>query len=167
MFRKLLYVLSLISLLGFTMHKYYVSIAEVDYNETEKLFEISIKFIGHDLESALENAGVPNLHLGTEKESSEADRYLLAYIKDRFLLKMDDAKVDYHFVGKEVNDDDFIYCYLTTSEVDLPKTITIENNLLVEKFDLQSNIVYMKIRGQQYNSTLNGDHNIEKHQIKN
>ena len=55
------------------MHKYYVSITEAEYNVESKTFEISIKFIGHDLEATLTNAGVPELFLGTDKEHEKAD----------------------------------------------------------------------------------------------
>ena len=51
------------------MHKYYVSITEAEYNAESKTFEISVKFIGHDLERAISNVGAPELYLGTEKET--------------------------------------------------------------------------------------------------
>ena len=148
------------------MHKYYVSITEADYNATSKTFEISIKFIGHDLEKVLTNAGAPELYLGTAKENEKADEYLMKYINQRFHMVVDGKSLNYSFVGKEINNDDFIYCFIESNKIETPKKITIKNTLLTEIFSEQANTVYLKVGDQQLNYLLNKGKVSETHEIK-
>jgi len=54
MLRKTLIIFLLLLTLSFVPHNYYVTITEIAYNSSNKKMEISLKFIGHDLEYALE-----------------------------------------------------------------------------------------------------------------
>ncbi len=162
---RILFSVLTISLLSFTMHKYYVSITEANYNAEQKVFEISIKFIGHDLEKALSMAGAPELYLGTPREVEKANDYLMQYIAERFNMLVDGEKLNYNFVGKEVNYDDFIYCFIETSKVDAPKKIEIKNTLLIEIFDEQANTVYLSVGDKKLNYTFNKEKVSDTHTI--
>jgi hypothetical protein len=164
--KKFSFLVLTISLLSFAMHKYYVSIAEAEYNVESKTFEISIKFIGHDLEKVLSNAGAPNLYLGTSKEIENADEYLIKYINQRFHMVVDGESLNFKFIGKEVNNDDFIYCFIQSNKIASPKKVTIKNTLLIEVFDEQANTVYLKVGDQKINYSLNKSKVSETHEIK-
>lgn len=166
MIKKILFSVLTLSLLSFAMHKYYVSIAEAEYNKVNEKFELSIKFIGHDLEKALHNSGAPNLFLGTPKELEKANQYLELYVNQRFHMVVDGKNLSYKLVGKEVNNDDFIYCYLESDKVPNPKRITIKNTLLVEIFNEQANTVYLKVGDQKFNYSLNKSKVSETHEIE-
>jgi len=148
------------------MHKYYVSITEAEYNSESETFEISIKFIGHDLEKALTNAGAPNLFLGTDKEIDKANYYLELYINQRFHMIADSESLSYKLIGKKINNDDFIYCFLESNKVNLPKEVTIKNTLLIEVFSEQANAVYLTVGNQKINYSLNKGKVSETHSIK-
>ena len=147
------------------MHKYYVSITEATYNAEKQTFEISIKFIGHDLEKALANAGAPELYLGTPKEIEKADFYLKQYIDKRLHIVVDGESLQYTFVGKEINNDDFIYCYIESTKIDEPKKVLIKNTLLTEIFNEQANTVYLTVGDKKVNYTLNKDKVSETHSL--
>ena len=166
MIKKILFSVVVLSLLSFAMHKYYVSITEADYNAETKTFEISLKFIGHDLEKALTSAGAPNLYLGTPKEVKNADAYLKRYIDRKFEMNVDGSKLEYKFIGKEINNDDFIYCFIESNKVESPKKVTIKNTLLVELFNEQANTVYLKVGDQQVNYALNKEKVSDTHELK-
>ncbi len=166
MIKKILFSVLTLSLLSFAMHKYYVSITEAAYNVESEKFEISVKFIGHDLEGALEEAGAPNLYLGTEKEHEKADYYLEQYINQRLHMIVDGESLNCKFIGKEINNDDFIYCYLESNKIASPKKITIKNTLLTEVFNKQANTVYLKVGGQKFNYSLNKGKVSETHTIE-
>jgi hypothetical protein len=136
---------------GHTLHKYYVSVTEMEYNTESEDFEVSIKFIGHDLEHALKQAGVPELYLGTDKEHKEANDFLFKYISKHFSVVNDSIRVQFSFVGKEVGNDDFIFCYLKSKAVNEVSALTISNSLLVELFDKQTNILYYKKGSEKHN----------------
>jgi hypothetical protein len=144
-----------------------VSIAEVDFNSSNNTFEISLKFIGHDLEEAMSSSGIPELYLGTEKEHEKAAYYIEKYIQESFYLLTDNKKLNVQFIGKEINNDDFIYCYLESDKMENPpKKITIHNTLLTEAFKEQLNTVYLTINGQKFNSQLNKSKVSETHELK-
>ncbi|MGB0882057.1 MAG: DUF6702 family protein [Vicingaceae bacterium] len=166
MLKKVLFSLSVLLLLSFSIHKYYVSITEAEYNATTEKFEMSIKFIGHDLEKALDNSGAPNLFLGTEKELEKANHYLESYVNQRFHMVVDGKSLNYKIIGKEVNNDDFIYCYLESDEVSNPNSITIKNTLLTEIFNEQANTVYLKVGNQKFNYSLNKSKVSDTHHIQ-
>jgi len=163
--KKVYFLLLLIPLFSFALHKYYVSIAEADYNAENKTFEISIKFIGHDLEKALTAAGSPELYLGTEKEHEKSDYYLSQYINQRFHMVSDGVSLNYNFLGKEINNDDFIYCYLESNQIETPKKVTIKNTLLTETFSAQENAVYLTVGDQKVNYQLNKRNVSETHEL--
>jgi len=166
MIRKIFFLGFVFVLMAFTWHKYYVSITEINYNKSDKKLEISIKLIGHDLEHILTYNGVPNLYLGTENEDKKANTYILDYIKKEFSITIDDKKINYTFIGKEVNNDDFIYCYLETDTITNFKKIFLKNSLLTEKFPAQENIVYLNIGEQKFYDRLNAQIINETHDIK-
>ena len=153
MIRKCLFVVLAVLLLSFAWHKYYVSITEIELNKETQSFEISIKFIGHDLELALKSAGVPDLYLGTAKENAKANEFLIKYIQKHFEIRVDEKVTPFHFIGKEINNDDFIYCYLESEKVNSPNKIAFTNTLLTEKFDQQANILYLKDGNKRINYT--------------
>ena len=147
------------------MHKYYVSITEAAYNAESKSFEISIKFIGHDLEKALTSAGAPNLYLGTEKEVKNANAYLKRYIERKFEMIADGTKLEYQFIGKEINNDDFIYCFVQSNQIDEPSEVTIKSTLLTEVFGGQANTIYLKSGSKKVSYYLTKDKVSETHML--
>ena len=166
MVKKLFFSIIAMALLSFAMHKYYVSITEADYNSDAQIFELSIKFIGHDLEKALNEAGVPELNLGTPEELKNADDYLLKYINKKLHFVVNEKSLTFSFVGKEVNDDDFIYCYVASDKIKKPKNITIKNTLLTEVFSGQKNAIYLNIAGNKHTFNFDKEKVVDSHQIQ-
>lgn len=150
----ILIVLATMSL-AFAPHEYFVSITEAEYNKESQTFQMTIKFIGHDLEKALTEAGVPELNLGTEKENKSANKYILDYINKTFQFNVNDKKLNLQMVGKEVGNDDFIYCYIETEKVRKPRNISIENSMLTEVFSAQENIVYLTVNTKKSSFSFN------------
>ena len=164
--KKLLISVFTLFLLSFSWHKYYVSITEAAYNSKSQTFEISIKFIGHDLEHALENVGVPEMYLGEDKEVDKANDYLKKYIDSKFKMSADGKQLKFNFIGKEVNNDDFIYCYIESEKTESPKKITIKNTLLAELFPEQTNMVYLTVGDQKITYVFDKSKVSETHEIK-
>lgn len=161
MIRKSFIIILSFIFLSFSPHKFYISIIEAEFNETNQAFEISIKFQGHDLEYALKNAGIPDLYLGTEKEIENANDYLKQYIEEKFQIIVNEKNSELTFIGKEVYDNDVIYCYLETSKIPFINKITLKNSLLIELFEEQINLVYLEIRNKNFNFIFNYDKTTE------
>lgn len=154
-------------LVGFVVHKYYVTIVELNHNTSTKKIEISIKFIGHDLEYVLSKEGSTNLFLGTQKEVYNADSILDSYINSHFSVLVNESKQKLSFFGKEIKPNDDIYCYLESSPIQKITSIELQSDLLNEYFNDHVTIVYMKIGEERFNFRLNKEKQQEKHLIKN
>lgn len=135
----------LIITMAFSYHEFFVTVTEGEYHETENTFQFSIKFIGHDLEKALEMSGIQELNLGTKQELTDANEYLLKYINKNFSMNCNDKNIQLKMIGKEVGNDDFIFCYLESEKVENIQNIEIKNTLLTEVFSAQENILNLKI----------------------
>lgn len=152
---------------SFVPHKYFVSIAEINYNSQQQHFETSIKFIGHDLEYVMEKEGHPELFLGTDKEHPKADSLLFHYIQQHFHLTVNQKVVPLNFFGKEVKKDDDIFIYFTSGKITAINDVEVTSTLFNHYFEEHVNIIYLTVGEERFNFRLNEYKTTEKHQIKN
>jgi hypothetical protein len=157
MLKRVAAIFFLLISMSFTYHEFYVSVTEGQYDETEQTLQFTMKFIGHDLEKALEIAGTPNLNLGTNKELSNANEYLLKYISSKFSIKNGDKPIVFNLIGKEVGNDDYIYCYIETERIKKATVFEFYNILLIEVFSGQENILHLNILDKKHSITFNRD----------
>ncbi len=146
----LIFVIAL-SLSSFTvLHKFYVSVTNINYVEEDQALQITSRLFVDDLEELLkERYDIEGL-LGTDKETAIADKYIEKYLNTKFLLYLDDEKVSYNFLGKKY-DNDVVICYLEVENVllDTIKTIEVQNEILTDLFDEQKNLVHIKYEGKK------------------
>lgn len=155
MLKRVTAIFFLLITLSFTYHEFYVSVTEGHYDETEHTLQFTMKFIGHDLEKALEIAGTPDLNLGTVKELPDANSYLLKYISSKFSIKNNNNLLSLKIIGKEVGNDDYIYCYIESEKIKKVNTLEIYNALLIELFSGQENILHIDILDKKHSITFN------------
>jgi hypothetical protein len=134
-------------------HPFYVSICQMNYNEQNRSLEISVKIFADDLQAALMNRGISDLHLGETEEKPETDTFLSEYFKDHLSVLVDERLLEFHFIGKEP-EDDAIWCYLEIQDVNTFSKIEVKNTILTEIFETQSNIVQVTFDGRTKNLLL-------------
>jgi hypothetical protein len=122
------------------MHKFYVSLSEVRYNTETERFEVSMRIFPDDLDRALLARSGITTQLATELEHKSADSLLMVYILEDFSIEVNGALLELNYLGKET-ESDAIWCYLESSRVAAPETITIQSILLTELFPDQVNII--------------------------
>lgn len=126
-------------------HDFHLSVCEINYNSTTKALEISYKVFIDDLELALKENGAKKMHLGTEKESEEADYEIYEYLKQNFSLSSTEV-YSYNYIGKEMSpEEDAFWCYLEIENIEPPVSLEIKNEVLLSTFDDQKNIVQIKM----------------------
>ncbi|MCX2719248.1 DUF6702 family protein [Lentiprolixibacter aurantiacus] len=137
-------------LLGFTAHKFYVSVTHVNYVEKDDAFQITTRIFIDDFEAVLlERYGVKTA-LATPGESSVADSYIEKYLRAKLQIKLDGELQKYKFLGKRY-DNDVIICYLEITQVNRPgmKSLEVQNEILTEMFEEQQNLVHLKVQGKK------------------
>ncbi|EGV44067.2 peptidase E [Bizionia argentinensis JUB59] len=145
---KYLLILAVIPMFAFTMHKYYVSITEVEYIEEKQSVQIITRIFIDDLERLIRMRYDENITLATENEADKTDYYIGKYLTEKVNIKINGKQAKLLFLGKEY-ENDLIYCYLEIPNVALINSFEITNHVLFDVFSDQKNIVRTDINGQK------------------
>ncbi len=81
---KILFLILIIPLFAFGLHKYYISLTKIDYVEKERSVQITMRFFIDDIEKTLENRYETELELATDQENKNANLFLEKYIASKF-----------------------------------------------------------------------------------
>lgn len=138
---KIAVVLLLCLVFSFSsLHKYYVSITQIEYVNEQKAIQITSRIFIDDLESLFKERYDKDLVLSEEKESDIAEFYIEKYLQDKLKININNADTEITYLGKEY-ENDILFCYLEIENVESIHTIEISNKVLFEKFEDQQNIV--------------------------
>jgi hypothetical protein len=130
--------LSAASAFSVNLHRYHMTLTRIDYNQEQKLFEISIQLFKHDLEPLLERKYKTRIDF---EKTKNIDALILNYLNEEFVLadKTGAAK-KLKWVGREM-DIDTIWVYLETPAAESPEGYALQNTLFFESFPEQTNLV--------------------------
>lgn len=125
-------------------HKFYVSRCMVEYNAEERALQMSMHIFIDDLETALAERGADSLFICTRMEHPDAETYMARYLADQFRIRIDGQPVTYKFLGKEISEDlQAVWCYLEITDLDPFEQLEVTNELLIEVYDDQKNIMHV------------------------
>ncbi len=146
---KLLIVLFILPLCAFTtMHKYYISVTQVNYIEDAQAIQITSRIFIDDFENLLRERYDENITLAGEDELKTTDLYIEKYLTEKLEIKINGKPAELNFIGKEY-DVDIMKCYLEILGIGSIESIEIKNKVLFDLFDDQQNIVKTKINSKQ------------------
>jgi len=137
-------ILFLIPLFAFTMHKYYISLTKVEYKKDEKLLQITMRIFIDDLEQTLNSTYDKNIELALPNESANIDTLIGKYVNTKFTIKINSLEKTYFYLGKEY-ENDVVYLYIELKNIDNINSIEVKNNMLMEVFPDQKNIIKLNI----------------------
>ncbi len=126
------------------MHKFYVSVTEVNYVEEQQSVQIITRVFIDDMENLLKLRYDDNIVLAGNDELSRTDEYIGTYIKEKFLIKINGLGKPVSFIGKDY-DGDIMRCFIEVEGVADIKSFEISNQLLFDLFDDQQNVVKTSI----------------------
>ncbi|WP_299255123.1 DUF6702 family protein [uncultured Aquimarina sp.] len=144
--KKLLFILPilLVFLSSFAViHKFYVSVTQIEYNKEEKSLQIISRIFIDDIEEVFRKRYDENIELVSEKQEAKVDQYLSTYLNQKLSITVNGQEVFFNYIGKEY-DNDLVLCYLEVENVPSLEIITISNQVLMGFFDEQQNIVHVK-----------------------
>ncbi len=143
-FQKKLILLLIIPLLAFSAHKYYISLTKIDFIETKKTVQITMRFFIDDIENALQSRYNTNLELATKDENKKANFFIEKYIGQKFKITINEEEKTHKYLGKEY-DNDVVFFYLEIIDIDKIDKIEVQNNMLMETFEEQENYIKLNI----------------------
>jgi len=147
-------ILLIIPLMAFTLHKYYISLTQIDYNLHEKSLHITMRLFIDDLEKSLNTNFKKEFKLDTNKELAKTNDFIAFYLNTHFNVKVNDTLRNYTFLGKEY-ENDVIYFYIEIDSISNIKNIAVQNNILISEFETQQNIIKLNINNQKKTMILN------------
>jgi hypothetical protein len=128
-------------------HKFYFSNTLVEQNPRTGTLEITIKLFTDDLERALQQDGHPDIRLDGNQGNEESSA-IRSYLEKHFQLKFQSRPTSLIYVGQEV-EADLTICYFELAQLPEFNFIEVKNNLLIEIFPDQKNVIDIRLRGQQ------------------
>ncbi len=134
-------------------HKFYIGLTEILYVEESRTYQISIKLFTDDLELALESAGI---EFDPDRRAASDQAAFFDYIRDHFRLIAIGKPVYLDAIGSEL-ENDISWIYLESLAIDIPESLKIENNLLMDVFDEQAHVINLTQGGEIRSSLFRGD----------
>ncbi len=134
-------------------HPIHISISEIHYKKETRSLQIMHKIFMDDLEDHIKKLASFRgqevyLHLGTKKESPEADAHIERYVREHFTIKLNGKTLSGNYIGKEY-ETDAVWIYVEIEEVALPGELDIANNILLDFYSDQLNFIHFNINGQK------------------
>ncbi|KAB1067798.1 peptidase E [Tamlana haliotis] len=146
---KLLLLLLILPLCAFSsLHKYYISVTQVEFVEEKQSVQIISRIFIDDFELLLRERYDEGITLAGENETPTADTYITKYLKDKINIKINGVDMTLKFIGKTY-EADIMKCYLEIEGVRAVKTFEMSNKVLFDLFSDQQNIVKTKINSKQ------------------
>lgn len=131
-----------------TMHKFYVSIYQVDYVPKKKMIQITSRIFIDDINDALEKKFHKKTFVGDEKENPEDVNLMKKYVAEKFTLKVNGVVKPMNFLSKEI-EANVVICYLNIKDISKLNSLEIENSALMELNSEQQNIIQSNIAGEK------------------
>jgi hypothetical protein len=122
-------------------HKFHTTLTRIDYNEKEKLAEISIQVFRHDLEILLERRTKKHLNLD---KAGDLEKPMSDYLSETFVLKNAEGEIKkLKWIGFE-QDVDTVLIYVETEMPEGLASGTLLNSMFFESFPEQLNFVHCR-----------------------
>jgi hypothetical protein len=137
-----------------SLHPFYLSITELNYNQQSHKMEISVKLFIDDFEKTLLATTHDPVNLSHPKDAELAEKMVAAYIVKHLSVNCDQKNYTIQFLGYE-KEGEAIWAYFETTELNLPKNISVTSSLLYQLFTEQSNIIHVQIGNTKKSFKLN------------
>lgn len=145
-----------LSLSAFAVHKFYVSIYQIDYKPEKKELQITSRIFLDDLVGALETSAKTKVFLGEKNQSAADIAVFEKYIKNHFFVKINSKTVEYKYISSELENNVFISYYKVAGIASI-KSIEVKNTALFEILPSQQNIIQIKIDQEKSSLLLTTD----------
>jgi hypothetical protein len=143
-----LIAITFLTLTSFEVHKFYVSIYQINYASEKKMLQITSRLFVDDLNAVLYKRYNKKTFLGEKNESQEDVNLMKKYILDNFILKVNGQLKPINYLSKEM-EGNVIVCYYNIKDIPKIKTLEVKNSALIELNSEQQNIIQSTIYGEK------------------
>jgi hypothetical protein len=154
--RNTLLLVLFTSLSSMAVHKFYISIYQINYESKKKMLQITSRIFVDDLNNAIEKRFHKKSYIGTDRETSEDEVAMKNYLFEKFSIKVNGTVKPMTFMSKEV-EANVLICYFRITDVSKINTLEIENSALTELNSEQQNIIQANITGEKQSLLLTAE----------
>lgn len=133
-------------------HEIYVSITTIRYQSEAQQLMVRVRIFTDNLDDAIRHWYGHPANLNMPNELPEADSLIADYVRRHLRLIAVEKQVTLHWVKKRY-DADVTETYWQSDSLVQPKQLIVENSILTDIIELQTNIVRVRIgkNKKQYN----------------
>ena len=146
--KHFLLLIAILFLSAFSVHKFYVSVTQIDYIPSKKRIEITSRIFIDDLEKALQKKYNKKVNLTSSKELPEAEELIKSYLKENIKISINKKTQNIEFLAKEV-EGDVLILYTKIAFSKKINTFEVYNAILTEIYAEQQNIVHTNINSNK------------------
>ena len=155
--KKTLFICLLFVLLtSFSMHKFYVSIFQIEYAPEKKRIEITSRIFTDDLNKALKIKYAKETHIGESAETPEDIVLMNQYLMKHFTIKVNGVAKPFIYVNKEL-ENNVVIGYYKINDVAKITSLEIQNTALTDVFSDQQNIIQTTFNGKKQSLLLTNE----------
>jgi len=141
----------LFSLSSFVLHKFYVSVTEIEYDEDAKDFKIILYTFPDDLQLALKsNYGKSVDYTQNDKKINQL---IEKYLKANLRLFTEENEIHYNFLGYTFENEQ-ILLLIETDTVSLPVKLKVRQTWLTDIYPTQKNIIHLNVGNEKQSDIL-------------
>ena len=157
MFKKIvlgsLFFLLLLGLSSNAVHKFYVSINQINFVSEKKELQITSRFFIDDVNNALEKKHKSIFYLADKRETPEMIKVFEAYYLENFSIKVNNKTAKLQIVNREI-EDDVIILYSVSKNISKISSIEVKNTMLFDFISEQQNIIHIAVLGKKRSALL-------------
>ncbi|MDN5205569.1 hypothetical protein QQ008_29565 [Fulvivirgaceae bacterium BMA10] len=135
-------------------HAFYLSVTEIQWESQNQPIALSTKIFTDDLEDAIRGHNGHPIRLSNAALLKKHQTLVEAYIKDKLKIRINDQHLALIFLTSQ-NENDTVWITFRIEYLGTIRSFQIENKLLIELFDDQTNIVQLQISGERHYLKLN------------
>ncbi len=143
---KLYFFILLFSVFGFQgskpMHPVHFSVVNMEFNEQNQAFDISIKLFADDFEKIVNKNYNVVLNLGKENQLKDCNNYIDRYVKKNFVVVFDKKAVSKKMTQKKVivkSKEKSVWLYYELQSKK-PHKVLVRNTLMNDLYNDQKNL---------------------------
>ena len=137
-------------------HKFYVSITKIEYVQEKQSLQIISKIFIDDIEDVLQQRYDAELSLATSKETEKEVAFIKKYLSQKIKIKVNGKPEKFTYIGKEY-DTDIMKVYLEIENISALESLEVSNEILMEIFEEQQNIIHFKSADKRRSLILDKD----------
>ncbi len=146
-------------------HPFYLGVTHFKLNSKSNTLETSVKLFTNDFEASLKKLNGKTVDLINGSNKEEINKLINKYLQAHLIIKVNGKNAAFDYIGFEI-EKDVTWIYIEYKKIKSLKSLDIENTLLYDSFDKQTNIIRVETAAGEQSSKISCPEKIAKFSLK-